>query len=68
MLVSGGMRRFKCCVISAPEGAFGRFQACVIYIGLGYIHGRSLSGAKTPHGLRGAYYQADGRLRGPYSY
>ena len=34
MLVSGGVRRFKCCVISAPEGAFGRFQACVIYIGL----------------------------------
>ena len=34
-MVSGGVRRFKCCVISAPEGAFGRFQACVIYIGLG---------------------------------
>lgn len=36
-------------------------------------HGRSLSGARglkppPPHGLRGAYYQADGRLRGPYSY
>jgi hypothetical protein len=33
--VSGDVRCFKCCVISAPEGAFGRFHACVIYLGLG---------------------------------
>ena len=44
MLVSGGVRRFKCCVISAPEGAFGRFQACVIYIGLGSTMDRSAAG------------------------
>jgi hypothetical protein len=35
MLISIGVRRFKCCVISAPEGAFGRFQEIAVYKGLG---------------------------------